>query len=133
MRNVWWALFGHFAAPTITFSDDFTTPTVTPWRSPKLLRLWQRGAHGELHVLRPTGEHRGTKADWREAVGTLLCTLLSLGALVPLVVLSGQLPAALAVVVSLACPLIWLFSHCRIVAAVEVYDSRHGRRQGGCT
>lgn len=48
------------------------------------------------------------EVDWREAVGTVLCALLSLGAFVPLVMFAGWLPAVLAVVISLACPLVWL-------------------------
>jgi hypothetical protein len=48
------------------------------------------------------------EADWREAVGTVLCALLSLGAFVPLVVFADWLPAVLMAVISLACPLMWL-------------------------
>jgi hypothetical protein len=48
------------------------------------------------------------ETDWREVAGTVLCALLSLGAFVPLVGFAGWLPAVLAVIISLACPLIWL-------------------------
>jgi hypothetical protein len=46
--------------------------------------------------------------DWREAVGTALCAVLSLGAFVPLVVFADWLPAVLMVTISLACPLVGL-------------------------
>jgi hypothetical protein len=48
------------------------------------------------------------ETDWREAVGTALCALFSLGAFVPLVAFAGRLPAVLTVAISLACPLVWL-------------------------
>lgn len=46
--------------------------------------------------------------DLGEIGGTALCALLSLAAFVPLVVYAGRLPAALALAISLACPLVWL-------------------------
>jgi len=48
------------------------------------------------------------ETDRREMVGTALCALLSLGAFIPLVEFAGSLPAVLTVVISLACPLVWL-------------------------
>lgn len=48
------------------------------------------------------------ESDWREAVGTALCALLSLGAFILLVALAGSLPPVLTVAIGLACPLVWL-------------------------
>ncbi|MFQ6101683.1 MAG: hypothetical protein ACE5OS_10690 [Anaerolineae bacterium] len=50
------------------------------------------------------------KGDVREAIGMVVCAILSLAAFLALVLLleDGLLPAFLALVVSLACPLVWL-------------------------
>jgi hypothetical protein len=51
------------------------------------------------------------KVDLRETVGMVLCALLSLVAFLAFLFLlasSDQLPAVLALAVSLACPVVWL-------------------------
>lgn len=50
------------------------------------------------------------KGDVREAIGMAVCAVLSLAAFLALVLLleNGLLPAFLALVISLACPVVWL-------------------------
>lgn len=48
------------------------------------------------------------KTDLREIVDMILCALLSLVTFPILLVYSGQLPVVLGLVVSLACPVVWL-------------------------
>ena len=48
------------------------------------------------------------KANLHEIVGMVLCALLSLLAFVILVIYNDRLPAILGLIISLACPVVWL-------------------------
>jgi hypothetical protein len=48
------------------------------------------------------------KVELFEMVGMVPCALLSLAAFLPLLIYGEQLPVALALVISLACPALWM-------------------------